>query len=419
MYNLILIIYLLKASILILRFLKFYNPFQHLNDQQLIKLANMMQIKNIPARTEFIKLDSNTDKQYFLLEGVVKISDKSATHWLVHARSENAKNPLSRFRPSPYNVETVTDIKVVIIDLDTVFEFSNKSAQINPSIEIKKHPLYKQLISDLHDNKLILPSIPDVAIKIRQALADEKSDSHHLSQIIAADPAITTKIIKTANSALYHSVRKITDCQMAVTRLGTKVTSQLITSFSMKELFKTKNNDLKNKMQHIWNHSCEVAALSFVLAKITPGFDPEQALLAGLLHDIGAIPIITYADKHPQVIIETELFNQLINELKGEVGAAILSQWDFPEEIINTAREAEYWLRLPGEKPEYCDIIILAQLHAMVVNQENINNTKEIPRLDEVPAFTKLALGQLTPELSIQVLEQANEQVQETLDLLA
>ena len=138
---------------MILRFLKFYIPFQHLNDKQLIKLANLMLIRKIPARTNFIELNSDTDKQYFLLDGIVKISDKSSTHWLVHARSENAKNPLSRFRPSPYNVESVTDVKVVIIELDTVFEFSNKTAQIKPGDKIKSHPLYRQLIKDLNEDK--------------------------------------------------------------------------------------------------------------------------------------------------------------------------------------------------------------------------------------------------------------------------
>ncbi|MCK5666536.1 MAG: HDOD domain-containing protein [Thiotrichaceae bacterium] len=402
-----------------LRFLKFYIPFHHLNDQQLIKLATLMQIRTIPARKNFIELDSNTEKQYFLLDGVVKISDKSSTHWLVHARSENAKNPLSRFRPSPYNVESVTDIKVIIFELDTVFEFSNKSVQKKPLDEIKNHPVYKQLIKDLNEDKLTLPSIPDVAIKIRKALADENCDFHQISQIIAADPAIATKIIKTANSALYRSTRKTTDCQMAVTRLGAKVTSQLITSFSMKELFKTNNTELKKKMLAIWNHSREVAALSFILAKITPGFEPEHALLAGLLHDIGAIPIISYAEKHPELIHDSQVLDSLIDKLKGEIGAAILSRWDFPEDIINTAREAQYWLRLPGEKPQYCDIIILAQLHAMVIHNEAPLNSAKIPRLDEVPAFSKLALGQLTPELSIKVLEQANVQVRETLGLLA
>jgi len=271
------------------------------------------------------------------------------------------------------------------------------------------------LLKDLSNNRLQLPSVPDVAIKIRQSLSDEKSNFRHIANIIASDPAITTKIIKTANSALYRSIHKIDDCQMAVTRLGTKVTSQLVTSFSMKELFKTKNKTLKKKMLSIWNHSREVAALSFVLAKITPGFNPEHALLAGLLHDIGAIPIITYADKHPELFENEQHFQYLIDQLKGEVGAAILTKWNFSSDLVTTAREAEHWLRQPGEKPDYCDIIIVAQLHALA-NQAEV---KDQPKLNEVPAFTKLALGQLTPELSIKVLEQAKDQIKETINLLA
>ena len=400
---------------MVLRFLKFFLPFQHLNDHQLIELANLIQIKKIPANETFIQLYSDTTYQYFLIDGTVEVGDETATQWLIHSRSENSRNPLSRYRPSRYSVKSVSEIKVVIVDLETVIQFADKAAHEDASEKIKAHYLYKQLLKDLSNDRLQLPSVPDVAIKIRQSLHDEKSNFRHIANIIASDPAITTKIIKTANSALYRSIHKIDDCQMAVTRLGTKVTSQLVTSFSMKELFTTKNKSLKKRMMAIWKHSREVAALSFVLAKITPGFNPEHALLAGLLHDIGAIPIITYADKHPEILDNELDFEQLIEQLKGEVGAAILTKWNFSADLVTTAREAEHWLRQPGEKPEYCDIIIVAQLHALVGQPA----ASGLPNLDEVPAFTKLALGQLTPELSIKVLEQAKEQVEETINLLA
>ncbi len=400
---------------MVLRFLKFFLPFQHLNDHQLIELANLIQIKKIPANETFIQLYSNTSSQYFLIDGSVEVGDETATQWLIHSRSENARNPLSRYRPSRYSVKSITEIKVVVVDLETVIQFANKAAQADESEQIRGHYLYRQLLKDLSNNRLQLPSVPDVAIKIRQSLYDEKSNFRHIANIIASDPAITTKIIKTANSALYRSIHKIDDCQMAVTRLGTKVTSQLVTSFSMKELFTTKNKALKKKMMATWKHSREVAALSFVLAKITPGFNPEHALLAGLLHDIGAIPIISYADKHPEILDNEQDFELLIQQLKGEIGAAILSKWSFSDDLITTAREAENWLRQPGEKPEYCDIIIVAQLHALAGKP----SARQYPQLDEVPAFSKLALGQLTPELSIKVLEQAKEQVEETINLLA
>jgi HD-like signal output (HDOD) protein len=400
---------------MVLRFLKFFIPFSHLSDHQLIELANQIQIKKIPANTTFIQLFSDTPLQYFLIDGTVEVGDDTATQWLIHSGSENARNPLSRYRPSRYSVKSVTEIKVVIVDIDSLLQFSDKSAHADPSAKIRSHHLYKKFLNDLSKDRLSLPSVPDVAIKIRRALGDENTSFRQISNIISSDPAITTKIIRTANSALYRSIHKIDDCQKAVTRLGSKVTSQLVTSFSMKELFNTKNKTLKKKMDTIWHHSREIAALSFVLAKITPGFNPEHALLAGLLHDIGAIPVITFADSHPEILESDEQLEHLINALKGEVGAAILSKWNFTEDLITTAREAENWMRQPGEKPDYCDIIIVAQLHTLVGKTANTG----IPRLDEVPAFTKLALGQLTPELSVKVLEQAKEQVDETMNLLA
>lgn len=381
---------------MVLRFLKFFLPFQHLSNHQLIELGNLIQIKNIPAKTTFIQLYSDSPYQYFLIDGSVEISDESSTQWLIHARSENARNPLSHYRPSRYSVKAVDDIddiKVVMVDLQTMLQFANKSVTEEPSDEIRQHYLYKRLTKDLSNNRLELPSVPDVALKIRQALYDENSNFRQIANIITSDPAITTKIIKTANSALYRSIHKIDDCQMAVTHLGTKVTYQLVTSFSMKELFKTRNRALKKKMQAVWNHSREVAALSFVLAKITPGFNPEHALLAGLLHDIGAIPIITFADKHPEIISDDKKFDLLIDTLKGERGDTILSKWQFTEDLITAAREAQNWLRQPSEKPDYCDIIIVAQLHTL---SGRSSTTGELPRLNEVPAFTKLALNSST-----------------------
>ncbi len=386
---------------MVLRFLKFFLPFQHLSNHQLIELGNLIQIKNIPAKTTFIQLYSDSPYQYFLIDGSVEISDESSTQWLIHARSENARNPLSHYRPSRYSVKAVDDIddiKVVMVDLQTMLQFANKSVTEEPSDEIRQHYLYKRLTKDLSNNRLELPSVPDVALKIRQALYDENSNFRQIANIITSDPAITTKIIKTANSALYRSIHKIDDCQMAVTHLGTKVTYQLVTSFSMKELFKTRNRALKKKMQAVWNHSREVAALSFILAKIPPGFNPEHALLAGLLHDIGAIPIITFADKHPEIISDDKKFDLLIDTLKGERGDTILSKWQFTEDLITAAREAQNWLRQPSEKPDYCDIIIVAQLHAL---SGRSSTTGELPRLNEVPAFTKLALNNCSEMVSI------------------
>lgn len=129
---------------MVLRFLKYFLPFQHFSDHQLIELANLIQIKQIPANTTFIQLHSDTPAQYFLINGTVEVGDNTSTQWHIHARSENSRNPLSRYRPSRYTVKSITEIKVLIVDLETVLQFSNKAAQVDTSAEVRQHYLYKQ-----------------------------------------------------------------------------------------------------------------------------------------------------------------------------------------------------------------------------------------------------------------------------------
>ncbi|MCU7801260.1 MAG: hypothetical protein KZQ70_14290 [gamma proteobacterium symbiont of Lucinoma myriamae] len=91
---------------MVLRFLKYFLPFQHLSDHQLIELGNLIQIKKIAANKTFIQLHSNSSRQYFLIDGTVEVGDETSTQWHIHSRSENSRNPLSRYRPSRYSVKS-------------------------------------------------------------------------------------------------------------------------------------------------------------------------------------------------------------------------------------------------------------------------------------------------------------------------
>jgi hypothetical protein len=66
-------------------------------------------------------------------------------------------------------------------------------------------------------------------------------------------------------------------------------------------------------------------------------------------------------------------------------------------------------------QPDYADILVMSQLHAFVATPVG----KTLPRLDEVPAFRKLALGRLSPQLSLAVLDEAHQEIEEVRGLLA
>jgi len=228
------------------------------------------------------------------------------------------------------------------------------------------------------------------------------------------DPAITAKIIKTANSAMYLRGKPVQDSLTAYSRLGAKTIGQLVTTYAVKEVFKVASPVLKKRMQDLWKHSLDIAAISFVLSSLTPGTEPSQTMLAALLHDIGVIAILNNISHHPEIMEDPDSLEGLIECMRAELGASILKKWDFAPDLIYVAECAEDWSRDHEEKADMVDVINMAHLHSFIGTPKQ----KQVPRIDTVPAFKKMALGELTPTLSLDILEESAEQVNQVRKLL-
>ena len=127
-----------------------------------------------------------------------------------------------------------------------------------------------------------------MAVKI-QKVVDSESDVHHIEQIIQFDPATAAMIVKAANCALFAVGKPVQTIEKAILRMGIKLVKQLVTTYSMRDLFKSEHDLINRRMTRMWKHSAEVAAASYVLAKKLGKWDAEYALLQGLLHDIGML----------------------------------------------------------------------------------------------------------------------------------
>ncbi len=287
-----------------------------------------------------------------------------------------------------------------------------------PTIEkahLAKNHLYKDCYRYMHAEKLALPTIPDVSFKIRRAINDEKANNHKIAKVVQIDPSITARLIKISNSPLYRCRRKIESCPEALTRLGLKAAQDIITAFALKGVFTAKNRIIRRKMQDIWSHSSYVAAISAVLAHKTPGFDPDRAMLAGLVHDIGIVPILTYADKNSDILASPKDLADTIKELKNEIGLQIIRKWDFPEDFENVILYSEDWYRDSGKsEADYVDIVMISQLHSYIGKID----IKRMPKIDQLPAYKKLAAGGLDADESINILDQAKDEIEHIRQML-
>ena len=400
--------------------LKKFEFLRHLTDEQLILLVNAGEIRKLKPGDTLIKAGDKDSWEYFLLAGEVDLIP--AEGYPVHtmtANSPEALQALVRERPRPVSVTAHSAAAVLKVELDALKNLLREAP--TDSYEVRKalredQPEDKQLLldiyADLRNNKLILPSLPEVAVRIRRLIDEGTNSAKKISQAVNTDPAIAAKLIKAANSPLFRGTKEFETSSQAIVRLGMQTTKQLVTSFTVKELFKVKSNVLKKRMDALWQHSIEIASICFVLARHTRGLDPDQGLLAGLLHDIGVVPILMYAEEYPTLVNDPRLLEKTIKDLKTELGPVILKRWNFNEEMVVAAQHSENWRYQHDGEVDFADLVIVAHLHQLMANEE------KAAQLEKVPAFRRLFPTDMSAKQLVQIMEEAKSQLDETRQLL-
>ena len=245
----------------------------------------------------------------------------------------------------------------------------------------------EELIQAIENDELVLPTLPEVALKVREAAEDPNISIPALSKVIGNDAALTARIIKVVNSPLLRTSKEITDIQMAVSRLGINYTSNLATGLAMEQMFQATSDVVDRKMREVWNKSTEIAGICHVLCRHYTKLMPDQATLAGLVHQIGVLPILTYAEEHNALLADSISLNHVIEKIHPIIGDRILRAWDFPEQIACIPSQYLDFQR-NSAKVDYVDIVQVATLQSYLGSQHPYT------QLDwsQIPAFAKLGL---------------------------
>lgn len=394
-----------------------FQPFNGFSEQQCILAAAQSEIRECDAEQIIMDIGSSDDLEYFLVRGSVELESFDGRFKRVDADSDSAKAAVAALQPRKYRVKTLGKCTFIVIPQNVVqallnelpktggFEFSAGSIHIGS----EARDILRAFEDDLKSNRLQLPSFPDVAVRIRQLMEDPNVTVKDIAEALLNEPAMTVKLIKTCNSPIYRRSAEITSCQDAIVRLGFDTTKQLVTIFSLREVFKTNNPKLKYKISELWSHSTEVAAIAHVLATLTPGIKPEFAMLAGLIQDIGAVPILNYLERYPHIIKMDTRIDTIIDTLKQKIGTKMLESWGFHGDLVNVAGQSENWqYQSPGATADCADICIVAQLHSFIGKKQH----HKLPAFDQVPAFGKLGKSGLTPEQSSEALQQSRKEIE-------
>lgn len=263
------------------------------------------------ARAEFLKkgesihADEHMDRHLYLVQGEVELVANDQILQVIKAGTERAK--LSLFRVHTHGLEALCTQPASLLSLnETTYE--RYISTIKPKEDVSgigvstyhatdgDAGIIHEIREEFHHNEVDLPSMPEVALKINKAVQNEELDFGKIAEIIQLDPIISARAVQVANSAMYAGSQSVQTIKRAVQRIGLRAMRTIVMSVALRNLYTPQSSLIKKRMTTYYHHSIRVGVISHVLAKKIKGFDAEQAFLAGLLHDIGIMPILIRAD---------------------------------------------------------------------------------------------------------------------------
>ncbi len=249
-------------------------------------------------------------------------------------------------------------------------------------MNVQAEQFYNQLRKAVETDQLKLPTLPDVALAIRKAVESESKSAEQIADILSQDPSLSARLLQLANSPLYRARCEIENLQMAVTRLGVKIVRDLVTTLAMRQLFRTESKVLERHFRELWSNSVRVAAVSRYLAAGQPNLDREHALLAGLIHNIGALPIVTMAQQKPELMNDRQALRALTQEIQHKAGKVILEFWRFPQNLIDVVSQCHDFNREGNGPVDYVDIVQVALLQSGCTEApEDLSNVAAVRKL--------------------------------------
>ena len=223
------------------------------------------------------------------------------------------------------------------------------------------------LAAELSTGKVELPSFPDIAMRVRQVLADDNVSPEKVVRVVGSEPALAARLLQLANSAaLNFSGKAVTDLRTAVARMGFNMVRSAAIAFAMSQLKKVDSlKGLEKQLDELWKRSSMVATMSYVVARrLSTKVNPDTAMLAGLLHGVGHLYILTRASKHPRLFANEAVFHSIVRDWHSSIAKALLENWDMAEEIVLAVSEFEDLQRTHTGPTDLTDVLTVGNLLA-------------------------------------------------------
>ncbi len=241
----------------------------------------------------------------------------------------------------------------------------------------------RELIRDVDS----LPTLPTVVTQINELVESPKASAADINRIISNDLALSSRILKLANSTFYGFSRKIGSIGHAVVSIGFNALRNAVLSAFVFKAFDAR--DLPFGYRDFWIHSIGVAVASQALARRRGLSDTEDAFMCGLLHDCGKVALHQFARDHYAAVLakvreddclllDAEL--AVLDTTHAQVGGMLMEEWRLPERMVDVISNHHRWTE--SSHPQLCACTHAADVlvRAMMIGSPG---DARIPRVDE------------------------------------
>lgn len=230
-----------------------------------------------------------------------------------------------------------------------------------------KRAAYNSIIARIAKGELAFPTSAQLALKLRQTLDDPDCHMDEVTRLVQAEPLLSARVVAIANSVAYNrSGQQISDVRQAVVRLGLGTVRTQAMALVARQMAGHPASPAQQALaSRLWEHTAHVASLAHMIARQVTHQDPETALFAAIVHEIGGFYLISCADAYPGLVDDD--FSDWIDGGEAAVGQAVLAVLGVPETVA--AALQGYWdgyLALPPAS--LADTLLLAEELAPVAS---------------------------------------------------
>jgi HD-like signal output (HDOD) protein len=271
------------------------------------------------------------------------------------------------------------------------------------------------LATELSNGKVELPGFPDIVARVQQVLADENVSTDRVVKVLGTEPVLAGQLMSVANSvALNPSGKSISDLRTAVARVGLNTVRTATLSYAVRLL--RAGAELKviaSQLDDLWQRNVLVASIAYVLARRRTQVNPDTALLAGLLHGVGRLYIMTRAVRHPALFSNPSSYQLIERDWHLSIATALLENWGITPDIVAAVRDSEDYAREPRGHASLTDVLVAANM--IVVHAGQPPEFLQA-RLQTVRAVSKL---ELTREICETLVKESAEEIAGLREVLA